>query len=177
MNLKVQAARFRLNLLSSEDLVSISVEALVQGSNSSSLAQLAGESSPIMSDVSDLFLQGLKESGIIYPSQHQAIWIVLADYLQSIFDGIIDPYDGMRKIDKDIYWKYSKEISDTKYMGDAFRIEHCFCWYRELQDAEDGSTLFYYSDLPKSEAIKKFKEHLIEEAGKALQRIKVEQKL
>lgn len=66
MNLNIQAARFRLNLLTSQDLVEIATKALEQGSESHSFAQLAGETTPIMSDVADTFLHGLqRETGPI----------------------------------------------------------------------------------------------------------------
>jgi hypothetical protein len=51
-------------------------------------------------------------------------------------------------------------------------LKHCYTWYRELQDYSDGSTLFYHTDLPRDEAAIKFKEHLKEEAAKALEKLK-----
>jgi len=35
--------------------------------------------------------------------------------------------------------------------------------------------LLYYTDLPKADAVKKFRQHLIEEAGKSLRKIRTEQ--
>ncbi|HBA83235.1 MAG TPA: hypothetical protein DCZ95_03985 [Verrucomicrobia bacterium] len=81
----------------------------------------------------------------------------------------------MRHIDKEIYRCLPEGMVDTKFQGDALHIENCYCWYRELQDAEDGSMLLYYTDLPKADAVKKFRQHLIEEAGKALRKIRTEQ--
>ena len=74
-----------------------------------------------------------------------------------------------------IYRNAPDDFKNGQFLGDGLKIEHCYTWYRELEDAEDGSMLLYYSDLPKKEAISKFREHLIEEAAKALERIQREQ--
>jgi hypothetical protein len=46
-----------------------------------------------------------------------------------------------------------------------------YTWYRELQDAKDGSMLLYYTELPRSQAEERFSEHLKEEAAKVLARL------
>lgn len=175
MNLQVAAAKMVLGLLSSRDLVDIAVKALVDGSSSLSLAALAGENDPNWFEASSQFEHGLRESDITSPSKREAIWILLMHYLSLIATGEIDCYEGMTIIHNTIYRNVPDDFEDGQYVGDCLRIEHCYTWYRELQDAEDGSMLLYYSDLPEKEAITKFREHLIEEAKKALERIQTEQ--
>ena len=175
MNLQVAAAKMVLGLLSSSDLVDIAVQALVDGSGSLSLGALAGENDPNWFEASSLFERGLRESDIASPSKREATWILLMHYLSLIATGQIDCYAGMMIIDNTIYRNAPDDFKNGQFLGDGLKIEHCYTWYRELEDAEDGSMLLYYSDLPKKEAISKFREHLIEEAAKALERIQREQ--
>jgi hypothetical protein len=92
------------------------------------------------------------------------VLISLKYYLELISEGELAPYEGMRLIDNDI----SKIAMDThpnkKFVGDGLGLERVYTWYRELQDAQDGSMLLYYNDLPIEKAVGKFEEHLIEEA-------------
>jgi hypothetical protein len=160
-------------LASGEELVNAAEAALVEGSDSKRLAMLAGETSPIYSDVEPQFLLYLKEAGIELPTQQEAARILLHDYLADIVESRIDSFKGMARIDKEL----RQHTKDKRFMGDSLGIESCYTWYRELQDAEDGSTLFYYYDLPIAEAVEKFKVHLIEEAKKALEKLKAEHRL
>jgi hypothetical protein len=50
------------------------------------------------------------------------------------------------------------------YLGQELGLEHLYTWYRELQDAEDGSALFYYNELPREQQLAKFEEELVSEA-------------
>ena len=54
-------------------------------------------------------------------------------------------------------------------------LERMYTWYRELQDAEDGSMLLHYTDLPREVAAKKFAEHLRAEAEKLLNKLEAQQ--
>jgi len=175
MNLSLAAAKMVLGQLSSRDLVDIAMKALQEGFDSPSLAVLAGETAPIWSEVSPLFERGLRESGVAIPSKRESIWMLLSHLLAQISSGEIDCYEGMGMIDHAIRRNLPEEFEDTRYVGDGLGMERCYTWYRELQDAEDGSMLLYYSDLPRDEAIAKFRVNLIEEARKALERIKNEQ--
>jgi hypothetical protein len=56
----------------------------------------------------------------------------------------------------------SEDHPDEKYLGDSLGLEYLFCWLRELWDCRDGSIILHYTDLPRSEAEVKFKQHLFE---------------
>jgi hypothetical protein len=58
-----------------------------------------------------------------------------------------------------------------KFVGAKLGLEHCYTWYREYSDYLDGSDIWYYTSLPRDEAALKFKEHIVDEASKALKRI------
>lgn len=47
---------------------------------------------------------------------------------------------------------------------DELGSEYLYTWYRELQYAKSGSTLFYYNELPGGQQITKFEEELVSEA-------------
>jgi hypothetical protein len=157
-------ALYVLELLPSSLLPKLAENWLIQELDSPSLRILAGEKNPIMSDVGPLFEKSLLELGIPKPEKSQAVLISLKYYLELISEGELAPYEGMRLIDNDI----SKIAMDThpnkKFVGDGLGLERVYTWYRELQDAQDGSMLFYYNDLPIEKAVGKFEEHLIEEA-------------
>lgn len=160
------AAFYALGLVTSEDLPELATEWLCNGLDSQSMRVLAGESAPIMSDVAPLFEAVLNELSVELPDEGGAVLVVLEVYLRQIVSGAIDPFEGMALIQNHL-GGYFYDTS-TKFLGDGIGIERMHTWYRELQDAEDGSTLFYYIDLPREEAVLKFREHLMEEARRRL---------
>ena len=80
-------------------------------------------------------------------------------------------YNLMSRIHCDIYTNVEFEALKTgnsTYLGSELGLERMYTWYRELQDWEDGSTLFYYNNLSRSEQRQKFVEELVNEAKKVL---------
>lgn len=172
LNLKPKeaAAFYRLNLLSAGDMVGLALEWLNQGIDSVSVGQLAGEINPILSETGPLLEKSFQEQMITVPTELDAIEYTLRYVLERIVSGEIDPYDGMIFIDNHIYHKAFDNSIKQDFVGQCLGIERMYTWYRELQDANDGSKLNYYTELPRSDAIIKFKEHLIDEARKQLLR-------
>lgn len=156
------AALYALGYMPSESMPKLATRWLVEGLDTPSMRLLAGETNPIMSDVAPLFEAVLQELAIDLPNKREAALTLLEAYLRQMVSGALDPYEGMALIDSQLN---QPDIAPaTKYVGDGLGIERLFTWYRELQDAEDGSTLFYYTDLPVEESVVRFREHLIEEA-------------
>ena len=60
---------------------------------------------------------------------------------------------------------------NSKYLGSELGLERMYTWYRELQDWEDGSKLFYYNNLSRSKQRIKFVEELVNEAKKVLKKL------
>lgn len=164
---EIAAAHYSLDLLSGDDMVDLAVSWLDGGIATYSVTVLAGEVHPSMSTTAPLFKSALNELGIPIPSQVDAANTVLIWYLKCIVSGTVSPVDGMAAIENNIYYRFREEESE-KHVGDSLGIEHMFTWYRELQDAADGSMLLYYTDLPRNKAVEKFTEHLKEEARKVL---------
>lgn len=167
------AAMYKLEILTGKDLVRIANDWLFKGFESITIGLLATEINPIMSEVKNMFETCLKELNIILPNEKVALNIVLKMHLSDIVSGIVSPYIGMISIDNLIYNRVQDHESQ-KYVGEILGLQHMFTWYRELQDATDGlnSIQLYYNELPKSQAIYKFQEHLKEEAEKLLNKMR-----
>lgn len=175
------AALFKLDLLAGEELVHLAGAWLEDGLGDIETACLAGEQNPTLRNSGAAFIAVLRELSIELPARETAVKSALELYLRRIVDGVIPPYEGMRQIDDRLMGFYPDDESPlcffprrdekVKYVGERWGLERMYTWYRELQDAADGDRLNYYNDLPKAEAVEKFKQHLYEEAGKALDRL------
>ena len=119
-----------------------------------------------MSEVGPIFESAAAELGEPIPDRKAALLEVLKFYVRQIATRAMDPYEGMARIDNDVVDE--DYFPNTEYVGDGMGIERMYTWYRELQDAEDGSLLSYYTDLPRHEAVLRFQEHLVEEARQRL---------
>jgi hypothetical protein len=110
--------------------------------------------------------------GVDLPNLDQPVLVTLELYLRAIIESRVPPMAGMAAInelydDRDgTKLRHPNRASDDSqaYLGEELGLEYLYTWYRELQDAEDGSTLFYYNELPREQQIAKFKEELVSEA-------------
>jgi hypothetical protein len=166
MELFEAAAFYKLGLLDYKKLKDGSSSWMESLPYSDSLLEVYTDSS-LPNNISSAFEALLVEHGIKMPSKDEALKILIKLYLQMIVEGKCEPYEGMKFIDTELYRR--AEDSKQEFVGQCLGLEHMYTWYRELQDAEDGSTLSYHTDLPKEEAVKKFKKHLQEEAKKLLE--------
>ena len=108
----------------SEELPRIGAEWLAEGLDSPSLRELAGTSSPQMSDVGPLFEKVLSELHFVLPKKEEALSLLARHYAQQIIDGVVSPYDGARKI----WWQVSNELERSdplllSFVGAASEIE------------------------------------------------------
>ena len=174
-NLQLVSWKVSLGLATPAMLVDVATQALVEGSDSKNLAILAGEDpsskSLYVEDLVERFHKGMKEESIPIPTKSNAELSLLVYTLQQIKNRSIDPVEGMYFIDNELD-QFVLFPDAEKYVGAKLGLEHCYTWYREYQDYSDGSDIWYYTDLPRDEAALKFKEHIVEEASKALVRIK-----
>lgn len=116
------------------------------------------------------------------PSEESATFTVLSIYLQEIVEGAVSPAQGMAKIEqlnnrfdnRNGGFTYADPIRrpdrsvKRKLVGSKLKLEYLFTWWREYQDAVSGDMIIYYNDLPIEQAIAKFEEHIVDEAGKCL---------
>jgi hypothetical protein len=167
------AALSRLGRLSSSDIVRLCERWLEDDLDrgSADVAWIASESSPVMSDLASPFARALRDLAGDPPSVQEAARTVVHLYARAIADGRVPAEQGMDALN-DIANAFSdwpvrlihnpdRDPADTtKYAGEKLGLEHLYTWYRELQDAKDGSDLFYFNDLPRDQRLAKFDEEL-----------------
>lgn len=159
---------YKLRKLSSEKIVSLANYWLKNGLYTENIGELSMVINPIMSEVAPIFEKAMRELQIEEPSKFEAANTIIHITLKRIIANEIDPDEGASFLYWDVYHELSELMPDEKYVGDSFGLEYIFCWLREIWDCRDGSMILYHTDLPRAEAEKKFKEHLVEEAKKLL---------
>lgn len=103
---------------------------------------------------------------------NEPVLVTLELYLRAIIEGRVPSMVGMAAINELYLGRGNAELRHPNrasndpqtYQGEELGLEHLYTWYRELQDADDGSTLFYYNELPREQQLTKFEEELVSEA-------------
>jgi hypothetical protein len=175
MNFQQKIADFILANRTTSQHPDIALTGMNQQLESESMIILAGMNQQENSfELEQYFEQMLTELQFERPSKMEAAKTLIDYYLKVMISEPEQAFDLMTKIQNDIDDSFDWPQQDTtKCLGEELGLEHLYTWYRELQDLEDGSVLFYYNDLPQSEQKKKFKQHLIEEADKWLKANKI----
>jgi len=168
------AALFRLELLDSHEVVALAERWLMDelDGGSADVAWIASQSHPIMSELQQPFEQAVLALTGPLPTGDDAVRTAVRLYARAIADGSVDAQGGMDALAQDLEHKFAnwpqaiirspdKKIGDhTNYAGSNIGAEYLYTWYRQLQDAENGSDLFYYNDLPRHLQLEKFREEL-----------------
>ena len=94
MDVQVQLARYRLGLLSGEDLPGLALRMLELGLDSQGVRELAALDRPTLRDAADLFERALRETGQALPSEEGAKRLLAAAVLRAIVARSIEPYRG-----------------------------------------------------------------------------------
>ncbi len=147
----------------------IALSALEEDLESESLLIICGMTEEDNSyELEQYFNNMLGELEVQLPTKLEAANTLISYYLNKM---IAEPRMGfsiMTKIQNEIYYaeEWEQLIPETEkmFVGQELGLQHMYTWYRELQDQEDGSRLFYHNDLPK----RKFEENLVDEAKKWL---------
>jgi hypothetical protein len=155
---------FILNKISSEEIVTVANDWLVDGIYSKNFGEFAFISNPIMSDVAPIFKQTMAELGVKEPTRIEAAKIIIRMKLKQVVEKSIPPEEGASFLYWNVHHELMQELPDKKYVGDNLDLQNIFCWLREIWDCRDGSMILYYTNLPREKAEIKFNEHLIEEA-------------
>jgi len=166
MNFQQKLADFVLSNRTTSQHPDIALTGVNQQLDSESMIILAGMNQQDNSfELQQYFEQMLTELQIDLPSKIEAARILIDYYLKIMISEPEEAFKLMTTIQNDIDHSFDwPQQNTTKYLGEELGIQHLYTWYRELQDFEDGSTLFYFNELPRNEQNKKFKQHLIEEA-------------
>jgi len=98
-------ARETLAVARPEDFVAWGVRALSDGLDTPALRALAGadlEGAIRLTDVAELFRQGLHEAGLPIPSAGQAVRQYVRDLAEEIVAGKVDPQDQVERIHREV---------------------------------------------------------------------------
>ena len=168
------AALWKVGLLPPEEIGALALRWLEQGADMGSpeVAVIALDPASSVSAVGPAFEAALAEMGVDLPNLDQPVLVTLELYLRAITEGRVPPKAGMAAINElyddrgDAELRHpNRDWNDPqRYLGEELGLEYLYTWYRELQDADDGSTLFYYNDLPREQQLAKFEEELVAEA-------------
>ena len=106
MDHSLTLALWSLGRLKSEELPVIASTWLAGGLDSPSLRQLAGEASPIMSDVAPLFERSLAELELRAPGKEEALHRLARYYAERIINGTMSPHEGAGMI----WWEVTNQL-------------------------------------------------------------------
>ncbi|WP_417391754.1 hypothetical protein [Gimesia sp.] len=163
-------SRYVLNILNSDEIVSLADSWLNQGIFTDSLNTLCWEKEPIMSSVGPLFEKAMNELGVNKPDSLEAGHLIVRETLTRVVDLELPPEKGAAFLYHHVYPGIRHECLDEVNYGDGLDLERIFGLMWELEDCRGDSLIPYYSDLPRSEAEAKMKLHLIDESRKWLEK-------
>lgn len=128
------AAHYVLGRVSSDQLPRFAADWLNDGLDSPALRRLAGEESPIMSEVAPIFEKALKELGISIPKKSSALQLLARDYAEKIIQGSLTPHAGAGFIS----WHVANQLEKAgplllSFVGAASELDEL-----EERTAEDG---------------------------------------
>lgn len=132
--LDLEAARYRLGVSTGHDLVQAAEASMLAGEESFSLALLASEVDPIMSDAGPLFERALSELGVDVPELDAACWIVLHHLVTRIAEGEVRPRDGVQAILTDVYDPGGLYQGAGECLGDSHGIGEMLAYFYGLDD-------------------------------------------
>lgn len=159
-SLEIEAARYRIGLSTSRDLVQAATDALVAGKNSPTLRMLASELDPQMSDVGPMFERSLEELGSETPTSEDAAWILLRHLIGRIADGEVDPIPGVGEILEQVYYPCNLHSQAIHYVGDSHGIELMLSHYYAIDDVRERPLEVSCDGKSGDEAIAVLGEHI-----------------
>jgi len=168
MEPELAIAHYKLGQLSSDMIVNLANTWLDQGIYTYSLNCIFMCDHPIMAEVGPLFEEAMRELGLEIPTRIDAVKSLLRDTMQKMVSGEIDLMEGANFIAWNIYPEVEEDLPKGEYLGSNLGLEYIFCWLREVWDCRDGSTIFYYTHLPRDQAEIQFLRHIKEECEKWL---------
>ena len=160
-NLKNIFARYKLKLATCNELQRAAVKLLDQGRFSDALVELAGVDVLTTEECRVLFEKAVTELGVELPSDDEAIWEVLKEYIKNIAESIVSPREGMRRIVEEIVHPAHLHQKTTKYLGDSHDIEKLLGGYYAYDDLKERPMETSYKGKHGEEAIKAYDQRMI----------------
>jgi len=161
-------ARYVLGALSAADLIALADLWLSRGTFTDSLNELLfmKGSEALLLDVGPVFERACLELNVPRPSRADAAKFLALLLTGRIARGEIDPVEGASFLYSNVHHELHGELTDETYLGDSLGLEGLFAWLREVWDCRDGSSILYYTNLPRDEAELRFRDHIKDEAIK-----------
>ncbi len=135
MDLKKTIARYKLNLVTGEELRAAADQALEEGLFAPALSDLAFAAGLYLEEYRSMFEKALTELKIPIPSEEEAVWCVLKYYVNGVADGRIQPREGMRRITVEIVNVYLYRKS-KEHLGDSHGLGKLIGAYYSYDDVE-----------------------------------------
>ncbi|MDB6124775.1 MAG: hypothetical protein JWQ71_3768 [Pedosphaera sp.] len=170
LDLRHEAARYRLGVLDTESLVRIADALLKEGRNSTAAVQLLLLESPVVAEAAPIFERMYAECGITVPTKDEAIDDLLRFHLTSITSEARPPREALHVLMKEVYFPYISNEPTRKYFGDSRDLEQLIGAYWGYDDLQDRPREVSFEGRHGAEAIALYDEHVRELARDWLQR-------
>jgi hypothetical protein len=101
-----------------------------------------------MDEVLPAFQAVLTHSGLKLPSQEEAVVLLIQHHLELIASATVEPWQGLKNLISDVYWKYDFHSKTEHYLGDSHQIQHLIGIYWEIDDMIGASGKSAASFIP-----------------------------
>lgn len=168
------AALSKLKLLTAPEIARFCERWLAEDMDhgSAEIAWIAAEPGLVMSDVEPVFAKVLTQLGGEPPATDDAARTAVRLYARAIADGCVPAREGMDAMVADLSLQFDDDVKPLiegpdrdprdgqMYAGQMLGIEGLYTWHRELIDADSGSMLFYFNELPRKAQLARFRDEL-----------------
>jgi hypothetical protein len=124
MDAKRVAARYRLGVLSNEEIKDYALTSLERGRWSPAIDDIVSATHPIRSEVGPALETLLAEQGVEIPDTEEAVWVVLRGHLGDIASGAIPPKVGMERVMSEVCDPAGLHARTRRFLGDSHGLEH-----------------------------------------------------
>ena len=132
-DLRLEAARYALGDLSSDELTRIADALLIQGVYLPSIGELATGRGLVMEEAGPLFEYTLRQLGVDLPSREEAIWALLRHHIRRVANGDVAPREGLQSV-LHLYDRAGLHGRSQVYVGDSHGIQGLIGAYWQYQD-------------------------------------------
>jgi hypothetical protein len=162
--LELEAARYRLGLVTGRSLVQAAMATLSEGLSTVHIACLAGETDPLLRDAGPLFEKALDELGVPLPDVGQARWTLLRYHIQRMVNEEVDPRSGVKAIIDEVYHSSHFHEQDKEYAGDSIGIQALLGNYYAFDELLERPLEVSCDGKFGAEAVTALENHLLDDA-------------
>jgi hypothetical protein len=130
----ILAARWRLGLVTGEELPDLATDLLLSGTESPAVVALAGESGTTLRDAGRLFERVLADLGCARLDECGAGRILARDWAERIVRGELDPYEGASQIWRVSYYACNEPSDLVPFVGLASQYQDSEAYRVKLRE-------------------------------------------